>query len=84
MSRCTAALLMSLAGIGAWAAPACAFDFNGEKAIVAVTKDGARTRIGSVRFSPAAGGAHAFAVRMDHTAGVQGQPGPHGIRAAAK
>jgi len=66
MSRCTAALLMSLAGIGAWAAPARAFDFNGEKAIVAVTKDGTRTRIGSVRFSPAAGGASAFAVRMDH------------------
>ena len=46
--------------------PARAFDFNGDKAIVAVTKDGTRTRIGSVRFSPAAGGASAFAVRMDH------------------
>lgn len=66
MSRFTAALLMSLAGAAAWVVPARAFDFNGEKAIVAVTKDGTRTRIGSVRFSPAAGGASAFAVRMDH------------------
>lgn len=43
-----------------------AFDFNGEKALIAVTKDGARTQIGRVVFAPAAGGTSAFKVQMDH------------------
>jgi len=56
-----AALALLLSGSGAHA-----FDFNGEKALVAVTKDGARTKIGRVVFTPAAGGASAFQVQMDH------------------
>jgi hypothetical protein len=47
-------------------ASAHAFDFNGDKALIAVTKDGARTTIGRVTFTPAAGGASAFKVQMDH------------------
>jgi hypothetical protein len=43
-----------------------AFDFKGEKALIAVTKDGARTAIGRVVFTPAPGGASAFKVQMDH------------------
>ena len=43
-----------------------AFDFSGEKALIAVTRDGARTTIGRVVFTPAASGASAFKVQMDH------------------
>lgn len=43
-----------------------AFDFNGEKALIAVTKDGARTKIGRVVFTPLAAGASGFKVQMDH------------------
>lgn len=49
-----------------------AFDFNGEKSVIAVTKDGQRTRIGAVHFAPAAGrsgdagAAVSFRVQMDH------------------
>ena len=47
------------------AAFAQTFDFNGEKALVALTKDGQRTRIGSVFFKPEAAGAAGFRVQMD-------------------
>lgn len=42
-----------------------AFEFSGERALVALTKDGQRTRIGSVFFQPAAAGAAGFRVQMD-------------------
>ena len=38
---------------------------EGEKSLVAVTRDGQRTRIGSVFFQPAAAGAAGFRVQMD-------------------
>lgn len=45
-----------------------AFDLNGEKALIAQTRDGARTRIGSVFFAPAPqAGRTAFRVKMDPT-----------------
>ncbi|WP_439607794.1 hypothetical protein [Hydrogenophaga sp.] len=61
MSARRAAALALLLGAG----PACAFDFSGEKQLIAVTKDGARTAIGRVVFTPAAGGVAAFRVQMD-------------------
>ncbi len=49
----------------AWAQ---AFELQGEKALIAQTRDGASTRIGSVFFEPAAqAGRTAFRVKMDHT-----------------
>lgn len=46
--------------------PAQAFDFQGEKALIAVTRDQARTRIGTVSFTlPPAGGPARFSVRID-------------------
>lgn len=39
---------------------------DGEKSIVAVTRDGHRTRIGAVTFRPEAGGRASFRVQMDH------------------
>jgi hypothetical protein len=44
-----------------------AFELNGEKALIAQTRDGANTRIGSVFFEPAPqAGRTAFRVQMDH------------------
>lgn len=48
-----------------WATHAEAFDFSGDKALIAVTKDGARTRIGRVSFAPAENGRIGFRVQMD-------------------
>ena len=56
-----AALCAGLQGV----AFAQAFEFNGERALIALTKDGQRTRIGSVFFQPAAAGAAGFRVQMD-------------------
>jgi hypothetical protein len=56
------ALILLLCGDGVHA-----FDFKGEKALIAVTKDGAHTTIGRVVFTPVAGGASAFKVQMDHS-----------------
>lgn len=39
---------------------------EGEKSLVAVTRDGQRTRIGAVTFGPSAGGRSRFQVKMDH------------------
>ena len=39
---------------------------DGEKSIVAVTRDGQRTRIGAVTFRSAAGGKASLRVQMDH------------------
>ena len=55
----------ALCGALQGAAQAQAFEFSGEKALVALTKDGQRTRIGSVFFQPAAAGAAGFRVQMD-------------------
>jgi len=43
-----------------------AFELSGEKALVAVTKDAQRTRIGSVFFQPKGLGVSGFRVQMDH------------------
>lgn len=54
--------------VGALFAPAAsrAFDFQGDKALIAVTRDQVRTRIGSVSFTPLSGSGKArFAVRID-------------------
>lgn len=46
--------------------PLWAFDFQGDKALIAVTRDGAETRIGTVQFTAQPGGAPArLAVRID-------------------
>lgn len=46
--------------------PVQAFDFQGEKTLVAVTRDQARTRIGTVSFTPQTGnGPVRFSVRID-------------------
>lgn len=58
--------LASLTGLSSPAARAQAFELNGQKALLAVTKDGQRTRIGSVLFAPAPAGRTAFRVQMDH------------------
>jgi hypothetical protein len=43
-----------------------AFDFQGPKNLIAVTRDGGQTRIGAVHFTPQTGGAPArFEVRID-------------------
>lgn len=55
------ALVLLLCGSGVHA-----FEFEGEKTLVAVTRDGARTAIGRVVFTPVAGGTSAFKVQMDH------------------
>ena len=55
-----AALTLMLCGGGAHA-----FGFSGEKALIAVIKDGARTKIGCVVFIPVAAGTSAFKVQMD-------------------
>jgi hypothetical protein len=56
-----------LAAACAVAGPGWAFDFHGEKALIAVTRDGGQTRIGSVHFTAQAGGAPTrFSVRIDH------------------
>lgn len=64
--RAAAALVFA---VGAMFAPAAsrAFDFQGDKALIAVTRDQVRTRIGSVRFTPVpgSGGAAQFSVRID-------------------
>ena len=59
--------LLGLASLVSPAVRAQAFELSGEKALVAVTKDGQRTRIGSVFFQPAPAGRTAFRVQMDHT-----------------
>ncbi|MBQ0917591.1 hypothetical protein KBW71_03990 [Hydrogenophaga aromaticivorans] len=46
-------------------AGAQAFELSGEKALVALTKDGQRTRIGAVFFEPQGQGAARFRVQMD-------------------
>lgn len=55
-----------LAG-AAWAAPstAQAFEFEGDKALIAVTRDQVRTRIGTVTFALQPSGAARFGVRID-------------------
>ena len=58
----TGLLVSSLVGAAA-AQPALP---DGEKSLVAVTRDGQRTRIGAVTFRPAAGGKATFRVQMDH------------------
>ena len=66
MSR--SAVLGGLLLWAAWLTPGFvwAFDFQGEKALIAETRDNARTRIGSVTFSaPADGGLTRFVVRID-------------------
>lgn len=40
---------------------------EGERSLVAVTRDGQRIRIGSVGFAPREGGQSAFRVQMDHS-----------------
>ena len=57
--------LLWLAAPLAWAQ---AFELSGEKALIAQTRDGANTRIGSVFFEPAAeAGRTAFRVKIDAT-----------------
>lgn len=57
-------LLLGAAGAAPW--PLWAFDFQGDKALIAVTGDGAQTRIGTVQFTAQPGGAPArLAVRID-------------------
>jgi hypothetical protein len=65
LSRALAAAVL----LAATALPASAgFDFAGDKALVAHTADGARLRLGTVSFRPAADGAVAF--KIDWQAGV--------------
>lgn len=61
-----AARPLLLAGV-AWAAPltAQAFEFEGDKALIAVTRDQVRTRIGTVTFALQPSGAARFGVRID-------------------
>ena len=57
---------LAVLAAGTLPGPATAFDFAGDKALVAVTRDQTRTRIGTVRFSPQPGGASSrFEVRID-------------------
>lgn len=56
-----AALCLAMTG----AAVAQSFELSGEKALVAQTRDGQRTRIGSVFFEPAGPGTARFCVRVD-------------------
>jgi hypothetical protein len=59
----TALVALFLAGTAAAQTPALP---EGEKSLVAVTRDGQRTRIGAVTFGPASAGRSAFQVKMDH------------------
>lgn len=62
------AVLQVLCAGAAWLAPAVsqAFDFQGDKALIAVTRDQVRTRIGTVSFTPQPGSSVArFGVRID-------------------
>ena len=62
------AVLQVLCAGAAWLAPAVsqAFDFEGDKALIAVTRDQVRTRIGTVSFTPQPGSSVArFGVRID-------------------
>ncbi len=65
----TRAVFQALFAGAVWLAPAGsqAFDFQGDKALVAVTRDQARTRIGTVSFTPLpdSGGTARFSVRID-------------------
>lgn len=47
------------------AGPLLAFDWAGEKAVIAQTQDGARQRIGSLLLTPQAGGLSRFELRLD-------------------
>jgi hypothetical protein len=64
------ALLGSIASSGLLAVlaltgpAAAAFDFQGVKTLVAVTADGARTPLGSLHFTPAAGGPTTFRLAL--------------------
>jgi hypothetical protein len=61
-----AAGVLCVAGALLAPAPSAAFDFQGDKALVAVTRDQVRTRIGTVSFSALpAGGTARFSVRID-------------------
>lgn len=61
-----AAGVLCVAGALLAPAPSAAFDFQGDKALIAVTRDQVRTRIGTVSFSPLpAGGTARFSVRVD-------------------
>lgn len=59
----TALAALFLAGTAAAQAPVMP---EGEKSLVAVTRDGQRTRIGAVTLAPAPGGRSSFQVKMDH------------------
>lgn len=60
----SARLLLATALLGACGVVQ-AFDFAGTKTLVAVTRDGARTAIGRVEFTPLPQGAAAFKVSVD-------------------
>ncbi len=61
-----AAGALCMAGALMAPAPSAAFDFQGDKALIAVTRDQVRTRIGTVSFSPLPAGSTArFSVRID-------------------
>jgi hypothetical protein len=64
----SAAVFGVAGGLIAGAAVAQTFELKGEKQLIAVTKDGQRTRIGSVTFEPvaASAGSTRFDVKMDH------------------
>ena len=57
------ALGLALFLSAAWAQPAMP---EGEKSLVAVARDGQRTRIGTVTFAAEPGGRSSFQVKMDH------------------
>lgn len=59
---------LSALGAALWLSAAAAQSAlpEGEKSLVAVARDGQRTRIGAVIFSAAPGGRAAFQVKMDH------------------
>lgn len=65
--RARAAAVMGSAVGALWVpAAAQAFDFQGDKALIAITRDQVRTRIGTVSFTPQPGGEMArFGVRID-------------------
>ena len=65
LKRLTAALVCALSGGGAATAQTAALP-DGEKSIVAVTRDGQRTRIGAVTFRAAGTDKATFRVQMDH------------------
>jgi len=59
-------LIWLVAAVLAFHGPVQAFDFQGEKVLIAVTRDQARTRIGTVSFTPQPGnGPVHFSVRID-------------------